>query len=272
MKPRRPIQGKQPFRQRVRQRARKFARDALIYTTIGVGAGAQAGHIIKYMQKHGLEPRPAVKAPAEQKARQGLPAQPAEPNKPRFVVEPNKPVAEPNRPVERRPISSGFPKPSVKMSILLAPGAKCLSADFIDAELKKRKSPAAGFGKAFVNWGQQYKIRPDVALAFFRMESTWGTKGKAAENKSIGNIAYTPTSGSGVKYVSNNGFRRYASWNDGIQDFCWLLSSKVYAGSGLTTLEQIIPKYAPAAGGNNPVEYQKTVVGYLDTLYKEASK
>ncbi len=147
-------------------------------------------------------------------------------------------------------VKKAFPIADAKMSVILSENDACLPASFIDAELQRRGSPAAGLGEKFVKWGRHYGINPAVALAFFRMESLWGTAGIATKTKAIGNIRYTNWSGSGIKYENFKGFRKYASWEDGIKDFYWLLSSKNYAGGNRKTLEQIIQKYSPAAENN----------------------
>lgn len=162
-----------------------------------------------------------------------------------------------------------FPRVSERMSVRLPPGAKCISPKQIDTELRARNSPAAGFGEVFVKWGRYYKIRPVVALAFFRMESNLGTRGLARKTKAIGNIRYTKRNGSGVAYTNHKGFRRYASWEHGIRDFYWLLSSKRYAGGKRRTLKEIIPVYAPASE-NDIKRYKKVVVSYIDEFFKKS--
>lgn len=190
-----------------------------------------------------------------------------EPNVPaRRVVEPNELLT---RTVPHQVILKSFPKASSKMSVLLQTGEPYLSARQIDAELRKRGSPAIGLGWAFEKYGVQYKIRPEVGLLFYRKESTWGKYGRAIENNAIGNIEFSRYNWSGVGYINNRGFRKYKTLEDGIHDFFATLAGR-YIKKGKTTFEDIIPVYAPAEGGNNPAAYINNVVGYASELYKNA--
>ncbi len=49
------------------------------------------------------------------------------------------------------------------------------------------------------------------------------------------------------------------SWDDGYQHWYMLIAGPVYVGVGLTTVEQIIPKYAPSADQNNVAAYIQAV-------------
>ncbi len=224
---------------------RRFLKHAFANIAGGTAIGAVAG-LSKHLGKPTSKARPAQQKKAVERkktVKRAVTAKRPSPNKPLF------------------PTASG------KMSVLLPENAPCLSALQIEAELRRRNSPAFGFGKAFEKWGKHYGVRPAVALAFFRMESNWGTKGIAAKTKSIGNIRFTPWSGSGIKYENYKGFRKYASWEDGIKDFFWLISSKNYAAGGMKTLKQVISKYEPS----NAEKYQQVVVNYLNKLFEEAS-
>jgi len=271
---------KTPFRQKLRSLKRGLLGGAVVgllsWGTAHAGAHKLADHF-------GLPPlnRPGIRAPAglgagrNSRARQA-PANPVQrtsapgpkPDKAAARLKPSVKSA-----VTKPSVSSpGFPVASVKMSVLLPKGAKTLTAAQIDAELAKKGSPAVGLGKIFVKWGKYYGVRPAVALAFFRKESGWGAKGVAVKTKAIGNIRFTPTSGSGVKYTNYKGFRKYEAWEHGIQDWFWLISSKNYAGSGRVSLEDIIKKYSPASDMNDPAGYQRLVVRYLNELYKKTSE
>ena len=92
-----------------------------------------------------------------------------------------------------------------------------------------------------------------VPLGFFHHESGFGTSGIATQTLSIGNIVCTP------RYSCIGRFRAYPSWSAGIDDWYKLVSGPDYAGGGLRTLDQIIPKYAPAADNNNEAGYISAV-------------
>ena len=55
------------------------------------------------------------------------------------------------------------------------------------------------------------------------------------------------------------GFRSYASWQVGAWDWFRLIASE-YLPRGLTTVQTIMPVYAPASDGNNPASYIAAVV------------
>ncbi|EFH87268.1 glucosaminidase domain-containing protein [Ktedonobacter racemifer] len=125
-------------------------------------------------------------------------------------------------------------------------GTPSISAAFIDKVLAHYGSPAAGTGKALYEDGDMYGIDPAFALAFFWHESTFGLYGAAHATKSLGNIICT----SG--YPSCIGrFRAYSSWEAGYLDWFRLLKSE-YIPRGLTTVDAIIPVYAPGSENNVP--------------------
>jgi hypothetical protein len=95
----------------------------------------------------------------------------------------------------------------------------------------------------------QYGIDDAYALAFFRQENSYGTTGVARFTKSLGNIECTP----GYRCLS--GFRSYARYEQGYKDWYQLLRNLYVNTWHLTTVQQIIPVYAPAKGGNNPPAY-----------------
>jgi hypothetical protein len=138
-------------------------------------------------------------------------------------------------------------------------GGPSLSASKIDQILTNAGSPAAGSGADFVLDSAQYNIDDSVALAFFHHESSYGTAGAAVQTHSIGNIICTPG------YSCIGRFRAYSSWADGIDDWYKLISGPAYAGGGLTTLDQIIPKYAPASDGNSESSYISAVQSDINT-------
>ncbi len=125
-------------------------------------------------------------------------------------------------------------------------GGPSLSAQRIDAILSK--SPAYGTGQTFYSDSIRYNIDDAYAVGFFKHESSLGLYGAASVTHSIGNIVCT------VGYSCIGRFRYYASWQAGIHDWYQLISGPAYVGSGLKTLEQIIPKYAPSSE-NSPADY-----------------
>ena len=98
-----------------------------------------------------------------------------------------------------------------------------------------------GTGQTLYKDGQQYGIDPAFALAFFWHESNFGTKGEAYYSKSLGNL----------RCINDRGimYRRLCmvqSWEDGYTAWYSLISNLYIKQWGLSTIDQIIPKYAPA--------------------------
>ncbi len=140
-------------------------------------------------------------------------------------------------------------------------GAPTVNADKIAQVLKQYNSPAVGASQAIYDLGVKYQIDPAYALAFFIHESSAGTKGIAVTTKSLGNIRQTNNSG----FEGYNGFRKYPSWEAGAEDWYKLIKNLYIGGWNLTTVEQIIPKYAPSEDNNNPASYINAVNTLVDS-------
>jgi hypothetical protein len=134
-------------------------------------------------------------------------------------------------------------------------GSPTITADKIAQILKQYNSPAVGASKAIYDLGVKYGIDPAYAVAFFIHESSAGTKGIAVTTKSMGNIRQTTNSG----FEGYNGFRKYPTWEAGAEDWYKLIRNLYIEGWKLTTVEQIIPKYAPSEDNNNPPAYINAV-------------
>ena len=132
----------------------------------------------------------------------------------------------------------------VPLGNLKVVGKPSISIETIDKVLSNAGSPAVGKGSVFFNEGVRYGIDPAFALAFFAKESTYGKFGVAKYTRSIGNLEYVAG-----KCVSkyNKRWCVYRSWDDGIVAWYGLISGPAYVGSGLDSVEKIIPKYCPAS-------------------------
>ncbi len=119
--------------------------------------------------------------------------------------------------------------------------------------LQSYNSPAVGSAEAMYKLGLEYGIDPAFCLAFFIHESTAGTKGVARVTKSVGNIRVTPG------YQDYQGFRKYDTWEQGIEDWYQLIRDLYIGGWGLVTVDQIIPVYAPSSDNNDVDAYISTV-------------
>jgi hypothetical protein len=136
-------------------------------------------------------------------------------------------------------------------------GAPTISADFIDRVLSAYGSPAAGTGQSLYDLGMQYGIDPVYALAFFLHEDSFGETGIGAVNHSLGNIRCSNG------YTCQSGFRSYATWQDGYQDWYNLILNGYVKGQitdsivghPCMTVDEIVPVYAPSSDQNDVASY-----------------
>lgn len=132
-------------------------------------------------------------------------------------------------------------------------GGPSLSAAQVNAILTNAGSPAAGSGQTFYQDSLTYNVDDAAALAFYKHESTYGTRGEATQSLSIGNLRCIDG------YSCVDGYAWFPSWQSGIDEWYRLISGPYYVGSGLTTIPQIIHKYAPNADHNNEAVYTASV-------------
>lgn len=135
----------------------------------------------------------------------------------------------------------------------LVVGVPSITAQQIDAILTNADSPAAGTGQDLYNLGKQYHIDPAFALAVFFNESKFGKAGVAQSTLSLGNLRCIPDA------ACVNGYAAFKSWQEGYESFYKLISGPVYVGAGLTTVESIMPIYAPSGDNNDPSHYSSVV-------------
>lgn len=138
-------------------------------------------------------------------------------------------------------------------------GKPTVDAHFIDQVLASYGSPAQGKGQALYDLGVKYGIDPVYALAFFMHESSFGTTGVARVTHSLGNIRVTPG------YQDFQGYRRYTSWEEGFEDWYKLIKIQYIEQWSLTTVDQIVPVYAPSADHNDVDAYIHAVEQAVDT-------
>lgn len=132
-------------------------------------------------------------------------------------------------------------------------GPPSIDVATIRRELERYNSPAVDEAQAFYDLGVARGIDPAYCLAFFIIESSAGTAGVARTTYSIGNIKARPGE------PSYQGYRRYRSWREGIEDW-YRLIDELYVGQwGLTTIDAIVPIYAPGYDSNDPAAYARTV-------------
>ncbi len=136
-----------------------------------------------------------------------------------------------------------------------------LSVAFINQVLATYKSPAKGRGKALYNFGKKSGIDPAIALAFFMHESSFGTQGEATKSLSLGNIRCIPN------YRCADNFAQFDTWEDGFKAWYRLIRNLYVVRWELTTVDQIVPRYAPAADHNDVAAYIGALKRALDTWH-----
>jgi hypothetical protein len=149
-------------------------------------------------------------------------------------------------------LTSGNTQQSQSIAGTSVVGNPSLSAQQIDKILCNAGSPACGTGQTFYNDSLTYGIDDAYALGFFHHESGYGLNGAATETRNVGNIVCSEG------YDCIGRFRAYSSWSAGIDDWYRLIKD-VYISQGHTTVESIIPIYAPPSDNNDCSAYISAV-------------
>ncbi len=137
-------------------------------------------------------------------------------------------------------------------------GGPTVDADLINQVLDAYGSPARGKGQALYDLGVKYGIDPVYALAFFMHESSFGKTGVARVTLSLGNIRATPG------YENYDGYRKYKTWEEGFEDWYKLIKIQYIEKWNLSTVDQIIPVYAPSSDHNDVDAYIQSVKQAVD--------
>ncbi len=151
-------------------------------------------------------------------------------------------------------------------------GSPSINADFINRVLSNASSPAAGRGQALYDLGVKYGIDPAFALAFFQHESSFGKAGEASSTLSLGNLRCIPdascvnTSGQACQ-ANQSCYASFPTWDAGFEAWYKLIRNLYVAVWGLTTVDQIIPKYAPNADHNDEAGYIAALKSELDAWH-----
>lgn len=144
-------------------------------------------------------------------------------------------------------------------------GKPTITAAFINRVLATYKSPAAGKGQALYDLGLKYGIDPAFALAFFLHESSFGTAGEATKTLSLGNLRCIPNFA--CVDQDRGGYAAFSSWEAGFQAWYELIRNYYVAQRGLTTVDKIIPTYAPTADNNDEAAYIASLKHALDSWH-----
>lgn len=157
-----------------------------------------------------------------------------------------------NSPGTFSPVSTPVPTlPPLK--VYKVAGKPTMSVQFINNVLDYYNSPASGKGKALYDYGLKYGIDPAYAMAFFLEESNFGTKGVAVTTHALGNIRANPGD------TQYKGFRVYPTWEQGFEDWYRLIAKQYVQEWHLTTVDHIVPIYAPAEDHNDQDQYIRTI-------------
>src|SRR5579859_7763277 len=157
-----------------------------------------------------------------------------------------------------QPQATSAPQGTTPYTVVAAPS---LSVAFINQVLSTYGSPASGKGQALSDLGRQYGIDPAFALAFFMHESSFGTQGEATKSLSLGNLRCIPN------YRCADNFAQFDTWEDGFKAWYQLIRNLYVDQWGLTTVDLIIPRYAPTADNNNEQGYIAALKHAIDTWH-----
>ncbi len=109
--------------------------------------------------------------------------------------------------------------------------------------LQAANSPALPEAEACFNACNDNGVNPAVALAFFALESSYGTTAGANDRKNWGNLS------------ADGQLKSYDTWEQGLVDWGNHFKQGVYLSNHIRTISQIVPAYQPASAGG-------TVSGY----------
>jgi hypothetical protein len=144
-------------------------------------------------------------------------------------------------------------------------GGPSLSADYINQVLAAAGSPAQGTGTNFYNDSAKYQIDDAWAMAFFRHESSYGLYGEARNSLSIGNLRCIYKGYEDLGPWCADGYAHFPSWPNGIEAWYRLIRN-VYVNSwNCSTVEAIIPHYAPNSDNNDEAAYISSVEQSVST-------
>ena len=145
-------------------------------------------------------------------------------------------------------------------------GKPSLTPQFIDQVLGAYKSPASGMGQDLYDSAMACGIDPAFELAFFLHESTLGKNGEAAKTLSLGNLRCI----SGYPCVdqqNGGGYAKFETWREGFQVWARLIFNLYVAQWKFSTIDAIIPTYAPPSDGNDDGAYISSLKHAIDTWH-----
>lgn len=152
-------------------------------------------------------------------------------------------------------------------------GSPTITPAFINRVLTAYGSPAQGLGQTLYDLSEQYGIKAEAGLAFFQHESTFGKFGMAAITHSLGNLrcisdaACVDTTGQPCQ-PGESCYASFPTWSAGFEAWYKLIRTLYINTWHLTTIAQIIPRYAPSADNNDEAAYIASVEHSI-TMWQE---
>ncbi|NTU78176.1 MAG: glucosaminidase domain-containing protein [Chloroflexales bacterium] len=153
--------------------------------------------------------------------------------------------------------------------------AHSISRDKFIEVLVALRSPAASEAADLADIPGRYGIDRGIALAFFVHESGAGTAGivHSYDTRNWGNLRKPQQAGRGKVIKTGSGqFAKYVSWAAGLEDWCELVLNVYCQQLELTTLGEILHRYAPKADQNDPEAYARKVVQHIKAWQGEMKK
>src|SRR4051794_35827183 len=135
-------------------------------------------------------------------------------------------------------------------------GPPSISGAMVAQVLSAFHSPLAAIAADVYRLGQEAHVDPAFALAIWRKESQFGPAGAAVSPHNMGNLvcdaaAHPPATNCSGRWAV------YPSWLDAVRDW-YAYINRHYIAHGLTTVEAILPGYAPPS--------ENDTAGYIDQV------
>ena len=168
----------------------------------------------------------------------------------------------------------------------LITGTPTITAEQIEQKLIERNPSLSGLGlgQYIYDEGIKYDVNPVFEMGFFQKETNYGKSSIAKRTKNFGNLRLPSschwTNNKKQSCIESGGqsclvqcdacdfvdcnhvsgcFCGYNDWKQGVDKWYQLISGPTFVGSGLDTLEKIIPKYAPSEDGNDVEKFIEDV-------------
>jgi hypothetical protein len=119
-------------------------------------------------------------------------------------------------------------------------GAASVDTAVVDATLHREGSPLAGLGAVIIAKGRRWGIDPVFLVAFVTYFDAGAPLPTAAHN--VGHIRAVGTQ------RAIDGYRAFPTWQAGIDAWYRLIAAVYVRRWELTTLDRIVPVYAPGSG------------------------